>query len=557
MPIGFSIYDALLPFAGQTQAGLSEAQAEGLVARLLAACRRRGDGAVLVRAPGADLGGLRGFVFLTEDEALNVPPALTVVRLSTTDVIANEGFVISNSPELPLLAVTQWTMSGYNAFVSIDQTLIEMARTVLAQYDHRFFQLIDATLAGHFHAGQFLAELVADYDATLISSWVSHALGVPAANRLEALQHALGASYCAYGALSSGQRTGGQQHAVRVQMGQGEPFIALASAADAAFEARCYVAAGVLQALPAQAAQPTPSTRIRPKPASDNGVRQVDFSALPDALFDALGGASNFDAAAFDAHDSSLFKPAAHGPLPNGHPQPQAAPDAPTSATTRQHIGVPDASIEVLDYVNEEISYLRDRIMDAGLYRLLDPKPREVLDTFIERSGDLVLLLDEITYLQRMVEQVQQEAELLNPYDMLNAIVMTYSGEAERRGVALGYAADDHLPDFWGNAEAINRALIIVLEQAIEHAAPNGTVVVGGRAEAGHVLLFTQDSATPLTDDAIQALFKPRFKVQSGAAHLGFAALKPIVQAHGGDLLIKQTPTGNLLGFRLPLEGKQ
>lgn len=540
MTIGFSIYNALVPFAGQFKTGFSADEVASLFEIVLHALRNVDDNSVMLRMPGISTQGLRGFVFLTESEGTGREGALTVCALSETDILANELFIISNSADLPILAIAQWTMSGFDVLVSIDPSLIDIARTIVAQYDYRTLQMITPSLSGYWAAGQLVVEIAAHFGADLISSWVTHALTAPPQQRLASLRQALGAQYCAYGDLESGEKPGNQRgtSTIRVEPPDADSFVAVGPATDGNFEARCWVAAGVMgaTALPTAEAPATTETTSQ--------FREVDFSALSEEFF------SNWPELDEDA--SSDVAPATTSPqtASNGSQGSRVEP----SASTLPGASMRETDLEVLSYINHEITFLRDRIMDAGLYRSLDPQPREVLDHFIERSGDLVLLLDELVYLQQMIDVVKSAATWLNPYEMLNAIVLTYAGEAERRGVDLRYDVPDTLPDVRGDAEALNRALVIVLEQAIEHAAPHGAVMIGARRVDDWLEVFVKDSGPPLTKSAIEQLFVPRFQVQSGTPHLGFAALKPIIGIHGGEVIVEGTSNGNKLGFRLPIE---
>lgn len=563
MNIGFSLYDTLLTYTGQTGVSLSDTDlmqaihiigqqinpATNIALRLPITLRLQTKEPAIVQTGGYQ------FITTTEAATMTTTPAYERCLIADDDMLAFEYFIISYDPDDAFVFVAQHQQNGYIGLFTIDEMLIDLALTVISQYWHGIYQPLALNNSGYHNGGRLAVHLAHHIMPELISSWVSQVLLATPQNRLHALQQSLGAIWCDWNGTTTGPRPNTSDFLTeRITVPGGQTFTAMGYPGNPDFATRCMVAAALLAEL-----GHLDQTQTSPTPPMDGftPVRELDLTHLPDTLFDE----SAWDDAAWPELDAwpelNAYSPDESLPLLNDEPS-QIMPLTASPPPPQAQIDVPDANIEVLNYINREISFLRDRIMDAGLYRALADQPRSILDTFISRSGDLVLLIDEIIYLQKMVDEVLANHELLSPYDALNAIVMTYSGEAERRGVTLHYDAPDDLPPVIANIEAINRALAILLEEGIDHAAPKGQVTIGATHDSTYLNFFVWDSGAPISDADLQQLFVPRFdNTDSSTPHLGMAALKPIIEAHYGQFDITRQDNGNYMRFRLPLNFTQ
>ncbi|NDJ62512.1 MAG: HAMP domain-containing histidine kinase [Chloroflexi bacterium] len=644
MTTGFSIYEALQPYAGRVGVRLSRAALDDLVYQIMETLRTTRTQRVLARLePGAALTVSGGILFAQPAEQPSaLPPGWQTHRLAPDDALVADRFIVSDSDGLPIVLLARQRGAEFFALLSIDEPLVENARAILTQYHGSSYTPIIPNHPAMQASGRLVVTLKRAYGAELISSWVNRALLVTGGAQLNELRQAIGAVSMRWHSpkhdltvgslppsLTRDRTNDGIHQLERVTLPDGTVFEAAGMAGDTEFAQRCHVCIGVLAATesddtdaikppaasappaepeaeikqvnfdfsldqfmeslhndadsdttwpplaetpaaPEESAPPTdPAPSAAPAPAPPSVAEPTDDaradSNLPDdwppADFDASEEAPAFlkdwPPAVDDETDAGA--PAAGlPPAGNGTPNADLITAVSADDAGSGNIAVPDAGVALLSYVNREISFLRDRILDIGLAQSLAQQPRDALNQFVNRSGDLLLLIDEVVYMQRMVEQVQASLESLEPHVLLGSLVITYAGEAERRGVDLTYDAPEELPSIQGNAEALNRALVIILERAIEEAAPRGRVEIGAALVNNDALeFFVRDTGQPLDDSAMTDLFRPRFLTDDNASGLGFAALVPIAEAHYGTVQVKRENALNVIALRLPMHTRQ
>lgn len=554
----FTIYDALEPYAGRMGTPIKPRDFGKLVQWALDACVAAGCQTFVGRLPLPGIAlSANGILFATAGEP--TPGTWATHTIAAGDTLADDVFLIANDNAVPFILCARNRGDHYTVIIGIDDVMVDVGCAILAQYNPALYAIRQYRPEAYQKVGAMSVTLAATFTPDLIASWVGLALQHPASERLRELYRGLGAHWLAWQGQPVGQKPrnqNGQLQTLAITTADGHKLEVIGDKTNEQLLWRSHLVAGILAAseqhAPPVAASGTAAT-----------LKQVNLDVLMQDLFaEAFGKAqppAQSDASApldsdwlvddsADLDDSWLadYEDTAQD-------APAAAPPTPSATPAVQ---VPDANVEFLKYINQELNELRDKIMDAGLYRVVSEQPRQVLDAFIQRSGDLMLLLDEMVYLRQMVEGVSAEMDLLDPHELLNALLITYAGEAERRGVALYYAPDDDLPHVKANIEAINRAVFIALEQAIDFAAPRGIVKIGATTRGEMFELTFFSSGAPLTPQAIEALFKPRFlhgADHEGIAHFGFAAVKPIIAAHAGETLIENAEGGNRICIHLPV----
>jgi len=540
---GFSIYEALHFYSGQNGIRLSLQELETLSQWCADALREAQAQRVLVRLHArTTLKDLNGSLFVDPELAPNLPSSWRAVPLVKGDSLSGDHFLISNDERLPLILTARYQDGAYTTFVSVDESLIEAARAILAQYAREDYLSLHYQPQGLIRAGQLVVKLSRQYPIDLINSWTGSAVTRQGLDQLQALQQASGAYWLKWRNQTYGdlRRDG---HMFQVTTPDSDDLLeALGDVHDQELVSRLHICFGILFESPAI------STQVR--------------SANLDLVFTGLQDQSSIQADAeldwpelemFD-HPPKALSPAATT-APAVYPPHDVKPLSSAEilpAAQQPTVSIPSASVDLLNYVNSEISRLRDHIMDLGAISGLPDKPRQRFSEFVHRSGDLLLLINEVLYIQRMAQQIEENSQQIEPHGLLNALIITYAGEADRRGVELSYEAPDTLPDVTGNAEAINRALVTMLEHAMERAQPRGQVEVGARILSGHVDFYIRDSSAPLTEGEIAELFTPGFLKGEAANSLGFSALKLIAEAHNGLLILARQANMNEVILRLP-----
>ena len=182
-----------------------------------------------------------------------------------------------------------------------------------------------------------------------------------------------------------------------------------------------------------------------------------------------------------------------------------------------------------------------------------------------DRQGLLATIVEESTLLGRLVADLLDLSRLeagaarpmleLHPVDELVAIALEeLHGDAR---IAVDLPAE--LPPVTVDASQLRRALVNVLENALRHGGPAGTVRVSAEACDGTVRLLVADEGPGIAPSEAEAIFEP-FR-RGGAAGkggrgsgLGLAIARGFVEANGGTLHAVPPADGRgaLLAFDLP-----
>ena len=106
------------------------------------------------------------------------------------------------------------------------------------------------------------------------------------------------------------------------------------------------------------------------------------------------------------------------------------------------------------------------------------------------------------------------------------------------------------------NPDKVQRVLFNLIQNAIRHTPPDGSVTVRAVDAQGAVEVEVADTGTGIPADVGDRVFEPFFRTDAsrtdGGAGLGLAIARAIVEAHGGRMWLEHPPTGAAVRFRLP-----
>ena len=99
--------------------------------------------------------------------------------------------------------------------------------------------------------------------------------------------------------------------------------------------------------------------------------------------------------------------------------------------------------------------------------------------------------------------------------------------------------------------------LFNLIQNAIHHTPPDGSVTVHAEDVDGGVEIEVADTGAGITAEQRERVFEPFFRGdasrQSPGAGLGLAISRAIVEAHGGAIWLEEATAGTRVRFRLPL----
>jgi signal transduction histidine kinase len=109
------------------------------------------------------------------------------------------------------------------------------------------------------------------------------------------------------------------------------------------------------------------------------------------------------------------------------------------------------------------------------------------------------------------------------------------------------------------DADQLTLALDALIENAVQHTAEGGMIVIGAVAERGMLRIRIGDSGDGIPEEARRRVFDRFYRVDGGRSRrhggvgLGLAIVKAIAEAHGGSVSVHSRPgAGSMFEVRLP-----
>jgi signal transduction histidine kinase len=125
-------------------------------------------------------------------------------------------------------------------------------------------------------------------------------------------------------------------------------------------------------------------------------------------------------------------------------------------------------------------------------------------------------------------------------------------------GVDLGLDLPAGLPLVTADRRLLERAILNLVENALQAVGERGMVRVRTRAVDGRLELEVEDSGPGLSPEARERIFEPFFSTKTGGSGLGLALVKKTAQDHGGDVWLDSPPGGHTRAILwLPARGSE
>ncbi|HXU29272.1 MAG TPA: ATP-binding protein, partial [Thermoanaerobaculia bacterium] len=123
-----------------------------------------------------------------------------------------------------------------------------------------------------------------------------------------------------------------------------------------------------------------------------------------------------------------------------------------------------------------------------------------------------------------------------------------------KAGVPVSAEIAGDFPAVWLDGEQIRRALINLLDNAIEATDPPGRVTVSAESTNGHLAIHVADTGRGIPPESKEKLFLPYFSTKGRGTGMGLAIVHRIVTDHHGTLRVEDNrPTGTVFTIELPV----
>jgi len=175
----------------------------------------------------------------------------------------------------------------------------------------------------------------------------------------------------------------------------------------------------------------------------------------------------------------------------------------------------------------------------------------------VDRLSDLV---DDLFELSRInAGALRLELEPVSLGDLVSDALSAASSIANHKGVRLNGELEGRSPELELSAPEISRVLRNLLENAIRHTPHDGVVRVETGVDRAHAFVRVADECGGIPERDIDRVFEAAFRSEAartpvhGGAGLGLAIARGIVEAHEGEISVRNHNGGCAFTMRLPM----
>jgi signal transduction histidine kinase len=169
-------------------------------------------------------------------------------------------------------------------------------------------------------------------------------------------------------------------------------------------------------------------------------------------------------------------------------------------------------------------------------------------------------LIDDLFELSRLdAAHLAWSTEAVRLAELIDETLAALTPDAEEHSVLLSAQIPPGLAPAQANPEKLQRVLANLLQNAIHHTPPDGTVLVSARRADGAVEIAVADSGDGIAASDRPRVFEPFYRGGSDAARtrpgsgLGLAIARAIVEAHGGRIWLAEASDGTRVCFTVPV----
>jgi signal transduction histidine kinase len=186
---------------------------------------------------------------------------------------------------------------------------------------------------------------------------------------------------------------------------------------------------------------------------------------------------------------------------------------------------------------------------------------RDYLGRMRRQIDTLGALIDDLFELSRLeagdIGWTLQQVPLA---DLVDETVAAMSPQADVKGVTVSASLPDRLAPARANPEKLQRVLFNLIQNAIRHTPPDGSVVVRVQPAATGIEIEVADTGEGIAPADRERVFTAFYRggaddsARTGdRSGLGLAVSRAIVEAHGGRIWVADSAEGTRVRFNLPI----
>ena len=168
-------------------------------------------------------------------------------------------------------------------------------------------------------------------------------------------------------------------------------------------------------------------------------------------------------------------------------------------------------------------------------------------------------ILREVVHLTHLVENVLDVARIqkgarapvftpVDPHELVRSVISTYESWIQSKGFAVDLDLDATIGEQLWDREAVSRALLNLVDNAIKYSTDDKDVLVALRDRGDTIELSVTDYGIGIPADELPRIFEPYYRARFSdtetrrGAGLGLTLVQLIVQSHGGKVEVDSMP---------------
>ena len=160
--------------------------------------------------------------------------------------------------------------------------------------------------------------------------------------------------------------------------------------------------------------------------------------------------------------------------------------------------------------------------------------------------------------------QVEPRCEVFCLSELLQDVIQSYRLNAQQAGITLSLAGDTHRKaEVVADIAMIERVLQNLIDNALRHTPPGGTISLGVSPEGGQYRVSVSDTGCGIAEENLPHIFERYWRISDAAetrpgpsAGLGLAIVKRILDLHGSAMRVRsELAQGTCIDFALPQAG--
>jgi signal transduction histidine kinase len=177
-----------------------------------------------------------------------------------------------------------------------------------------------------------------------------------------------------------------------------------------------------------------------------------------------------------------------------------------------------------------------------------------------ERQAIEESILREVLHLSHMVENVLDVARMQHsaqkalaftpvlPRELVTSLINTYETWISSKGFHVELHVDESIDEQQWDREAVSRALLNLIDNAIKYSDDDKRLEVVLRQTAEHVVIEVKDHGLGIASHEIARIFDPYYRAQFSdtqtrrGAGLGLTLVQQIMASHGGKIEVESQP---------------